>query len=103
MKSKAHQIPATPVGELIAKGEVDIGFQEVPELLPIPGIIFVGKIPSDLELLTPFSAGVAKKSQHVEIAKKLILSGFSRSHQRDTGKRFRTPAEEKLKDSLCES
>ncbi len=80
MKGKAHQIPATPVGELIAKGEVEIGFQEVAELLPIPGITFVGKIPVDLELLTPFSAGIAEKSQHVEIAKKLIAYLASPDH-----------------------
>ena len=80
MKSKAHQIPATPVGELIAKGEVDIGFQEVAELLPVPGITFVGKLPADLELLTPFSAGIANKSQHVEIAKKLITYLASPDH-----------------------
>ena len=80
MKSKAHQIPATPVGELIAKGEVDIGFQEVAELLPVSGITFVGKLPADLELLTPFSAGIANKSQHVEIAKKLITYLASPDH-----------------------
>ncbi len=80
MKSKAHQIPATPVGELIAEGKADIGFQEVAELLPVPGITFVGKIPADLELLTPFSAGVANKSQHVEVARKLIAYLASPDH-----------------------
>ncbi len=80
MKSKAHQIPATPVGELIAKGEADIGFQEVAELLPVSGITFVGKLPADLELLTPFSAGIANKSKHVEIAKKLITYLASPDH-----------------------
>ncbi len=80
MKGKARQIPATPVGELIAKGEVEIGFQEVAELLPVPGITFVGKIPDDLELLTPFSAGIAKKSQHVEMARKLITYLASPDH-----------------------
>ena len=82
MKGKAHQIPATPVGELIAKGEADIGFQEVAELLPVRGITFVGRIPADLELLTPFSAAIAKKSQHVEIAKKLITYLASPDHTR---------------------
>lgn len=80
MKSKAHQIAATPVGELIAKGEADIGFQEVAELLPVPGITFLGRIPADLELLTPFSAGIVKKSKHVEIASKLISYLASPEH-----------------------
>ena len=80
MKGKARQIPATPVGELIAKGEADIGFQEVAELLPVPGITLVGRIPADLELLTPFSAGIAKRSQHVAIAKKLIAYLASPEH-----------------------
>ena len=82
MKGKVRQVPATPVGELVAKGEVEIGFQEVAELLPVPGITFVGKIPVDLELLTPFSAGIAKKSQHVEIARKLITFLASSDHTR---------------------
>ncbi len=72
MKDKAREVPATPVGELVAKGEAEIGFQEVAELLPVSGIEFVGRIPIDLELLTAFSAGIVQKSQHIDLARKLI-------------------------------
>ncbi len=68
------------MGEIIAKGEADMGFQEVAELLPVPGITFVGKLPVDLELLTVFSAGIVRKSQHVDIARKLITYLASTDH-----------------------
>ena len=72
MKGKARQVLATPVGEIVAKGEAEIGFQEVAELLPVPGITFVGKLPADVELLTVFSAGIVKTSRHVGLARELI-------------------------------
>ena len=80
MRGKARQIPATPVGEILAKGEADMGFQEVAELLPVPGITFVGKLPADLELLTVFSAAIVKKSQHADTARELISYLASPDH-----------------------
>lgn len=72
MEGKAHKIAATPVGEVIAQGKVEIGFQEVAELLPIPGIAFAGRLPAGLQLLTMFSAAVATKARHPKLAHDLI-------------------------------
>ena len=69
---KAHKIPATPVGEAIAAGEVEVGFQQVSELKPVKGITLVGPIPSSVQLITPFTAAVSSKSQNAEAAKQLI-------------------------------
>ena len=80
MKGKAHQISATPVGEIIARGEAEVGFQEVEELLPIHGITYIGKLPPDLELLTIFSAGIATKSKHVSVARDLVAYLASRDN-----------------------
>jgi molybdate transport system substrate-binding protein len=35
-------IPATPVGLIVARGEAEIGFQQISELMAIPGIVVVG-------------------------------------------------------------
>ncbi len=80
MKGKARQISATPVGEVVARGDAEIGFQEVAELLPVPGITFVGKLPADLELLTVFSAGIARGSKHVATARELVAYLASPDH-----------------------
>jgi molybdate transport system substrate-binding protein len=72
MKSKARMIPATPVGEIVAKGEAEIGFQQISELKPVAGIDIVGPVPDDLQKITIFSAGIATVSKEPEAGKTLI-------------------------------
>jgi molybdate transport system substrate-binding protein len=72
MKHKARMIPATPVGEIVAKGEAEIGFQQMSELKPVEGIDIVGPLPADLQKITVFSAGVATVSKEPEAAEMLI-------------------------------
>jgi molybdate transport system substrate-binding protein len=72
MKDKAKMIPATPVGEIVAKGEAELGFQQMSELKPVKGIDIVGPLPADLQKITVFSAGVATVSKEPEAAKALI-------------------------------
>jgi molybdate transport system substrate-binding protein len=72
MKGKARQIPATPVGEIVAKGEAEIGFQQISELKPVAGIDIVGPLPAELQKITVFSAGIASVSKEPEAGKALI-------------------------------
>jgi len=72
MRGKAHKIQATPVGEIVAAGKAEIGFQEVAELLPVKGITFVGRLPQEVELFTRYSAAVAKRSKQPDLAKQLV-------------------------------
>ncbi len=72
VQGKAKEIPATPVGEIVAKGQAELGFQEVAELLPVPGIHFVGRLPDEVQLLTMFSGAVAKRSKYPDLAKALL-------------------------------
>ncbi len=72
MQGKAHMIPGTPVGEIVARGEAEVGFQQVAELLPVAGITFVGTIPDAVQLVTVYSAAVATDSKHPDEARKLI-------------------------------
>jgi molybdate transport system substrate-binding protein len=72
MKDKARMIPATPVGEIVAKGEADIGLQQIAELRPVAGIDIVGPLPDGLQKITVFSAGIATVSKEPDAGKALI-------------------------------
>lgn len=72
MKDKARKIPATPVGEIVAKGEAELGFQQISELKPVQGIEIIGQLPAPLQSITVFSAGIATVSKEPEAGKALI-------------------------------
>jgi molybdate transport system substrate-binding protein len=72
MKDKARMIPATPVGEIVAKGEAELGLQQISELKPVQGIDIVGPLPADIQKITVFSAGIASVSKEPEAAQTLI-------------------------------
>ncbi len=69
---KARMIPVTPVAEIIAKGEAEIGFQQISELLPVAGAKVVGPIPKEVQRITVFSAGVATAAKSPDAARELI-------------------------------
>jgi molybdate transport system substrate-binding protein len=72
MKDKAKKIPATPVAEIVAKGEAELGLQQISELKPVHGIDIVGPLPDSLQKVTVFSAGIATGSKEPEAGKALI-------------------------------
>ena len=69
---KARMIPAEPVGEAVARGEAEIGFQQISELKPIAGIDLLGPLPPDLQKYTVFSGGVVAGSAHPGEAARLL-------------------------------
>jgi len=64
--------PGVFVGIYIVKGEVEIGFQQMSELLPIAGIDILGHLSSDVQKITTFSAGQHVGATTVEPAQALI-------------------------------
>jgi molybdate transport system substrate-binding protein len=60
------------VGAVIARGEAEIGFQQMSELLPIPGIDHVTPLPPEVQKVSVFSAGVAASTRDVDAAHALI-------------------------------
>ncbi|HEU4341663.1 MAG TPA: substrate-binding domain-containing protein, partial [Candidatus Binatia bacterium] len=60
------------VGAVVARGEAEIGFQQISELLPVRGIDYVGPLPAEVQIATVFSAGVAVGSRHPEAAYALV-------------------------------
>ncbi len=69
---KARMIPAEPVGAVVARGEAEIGFQQISELKPTPGIELVGPLPPEVQKYTVFSAGIVSGSREPEAARALI-------------------------------
>jgi molybdate transport system substrate-binding protein len=72
MKDKAKQIPADPVAGVVARGDAEIGFQQISEMLPVPGVDIVGQLPPELQKITVFSAGITTVSREPEAGKALI-------------------------------
>jgi molybdate transport system substrate-binding protein len=72
LKPKAKMIPKIPVGSVVATGDYQLGFQQVSELLPVPGVSFVGKIPESVQSVTRFAAGIPVSAQHPKEAKALL-------------------------------
>ena len=69
LKPKTTQTPpGTAVGPLIARGEVEIGFQQMSELLPTPGIDILGPLPAELQVITTFSGGVHVAAKQADAA-----------------------------------
>jgi molybdate transport system substrate-binding protein len=72
MKDRARKIPATPVGEIVAHGQAEIGFQQISELKPVEGIDILGPLPDELQRITVFSAGIATVSKEPDAGRALI-------------------------------
>ena len=53
---KSRRIEGERVGAVVARGEAEIGFQQVSELLPVPGIDYVGPLPPEVQKVSvPYS------------------------------------------------
>ncbi len=75
MRAKSIYGPGGPsglVGNYLLRGEADVGLQQMPELMAVPGIDIVGPIPGDLQLVTIFSAGVSASATDPDAARSLI-------------------------------
>jgi molybdate transport system substrate-binding protein len=65
------------VGDLIVRGDAEIGVQQIPELMTVSGIDIVGPLPGELQNFTRFSAGISMNAKEPEAGKALI--GFLRT------------------------
>jgi molybdate transport system substrate-binding protein len=73
IRSKCTRIDVGMVGTVVARGDAEIGFQQLSELLPIAGIDIVGPIPSEAQKMTVYSGGVVVNSQQLAMAKQFLL------------------------------
>lgn len=64
--------PGVPVGSLVASGEVALGFQQLSELLHVPGIAIVGPLPDAIQIVTTFSAARCATSTQAEAVRAFL-------------------------------
>lgn len=69
---KSKMIERIPVASVVANGDYALGFQQVAELLPVPGVTFVAKIPEDVQSVTRYAAGIPLNAEHPEQARTLL-------------------------------
>jgi molybdate transport system substrate-binding protein len=69
---RSRRIEGERVGAVVARGDAEIGFQQISELLPLAGIDYVGPLPPELQRITVFSAGVAASSAQRERARAFV-------------------------------
>jgi molybdate transport system substrate-binding protein len=64
--------PGVPVGTLVAEGKAELGFQQLSELMSLAGIDVLGPLPSAIQTITTFSAGLATASTQPEAVRALL-------------------------------
>lgn len=64
--------PGKPVGSLVADGSVELGFQQLSELIHLAGVDVLGPLPPAIQTITIFSGGVAANSAHPEDARAVL-------------------------------
>jgi len=72
LKAKTKFIDGIPVAEVVAKGEVEIGLQQINVILPVKGADYIGPLPKELRETVKFSAGVLTTSKQPEVAKAFL-------------------------------
>jgi molybdate transport system substrate-binding protein len=74
--AKSRKVRGPPSGEpvaaVVARGEAEIGFQQVAELLHVPGVDFVGAIPAELQPKVFYSGAVTATARQPEVAQALV-------------------------------
>jgi molybdate transport system substrate-binding protein len=72
IEPKTLRIVGERVAAVVARGEVEIGFQQVSAILPVEGADFVGTIPDELQEVAFFSAGIMEQATNLEEAERLL-------------------------------
>jgi molybdate transport system substrate-binding protein len=72
MQTKAQMVERIPVASQVAQGRYALGFQQVSELLPVPGVSFVGELPANVQYITRFAGAVTVNAQHPDEGKALL-------------------------------
>lgn len=73
VKPKMKQVPSgVRIGTMIESGEVDIGFQQISELIHEKGVDYLGPLPADIQKITIYSVGLHTRAKEPEAAKALV-------------------------------
>lgn len=64
--------PGVPVGALVARGDIALGFQQLSELIHVPGIDLLGALPDAIQITTTFSAGVCSRCTQPDAVRAML-------------------------------
>ena len=76
MKDKAKRIYSERVGAVVARGDAELGFQQVSELIPFKELDFIGTLPSEVQQTIYFSSALVNGSAQDRLAVARQLVGF---------------------------
>ena len=94
MAPKTRRIERERVGTVVARGDAEVGFQQMSELLPIAGIDIVGPLPPEVQRVTIFAAGVSAHSKYPDVARayiRFLASPAASSAVAKSGLELQTP------------
>jgi molybdate transport system substrate-binding protein len=87
VKAKAVAVkPSEPVGEVVARGDAEIGFHQVSEPLPVKGIRYLGPLPADIQNITVYSGGIHSGTKAEAATKALVAFLRTPSAMQSLGK-----------------
>ena len=73
VKSKLATVkPGEPVGEVVARGDAEIGFHQLSELISVKGILILGPLPADIQHITVFSGGIHSGTKEADATTALV-------------------------------
>ena len=72
MKAKTILVPGAQSGDVVAKGEAELGIAQASEIVPVAGAQLVGPLPGELAVMTRFTGGIGAESGSVPAVKALI-------------------------------
>lgn len=72
MQGRRRSLAGEPAGAVVARGQAELAFQQISELLPVAGIEIVGPLPDEIQQLTVFSAGIPAQAQAPAAARALV-------------------------------
>jgi molybdate transport system substrate-binding protein len=72
VRAKATVVATGFVAERVVTGEVELGIQQISELMAVPGVDIVGPLPAEIQSVTIFSAGIFTMAKNADAGRRLI-------------------------------